>query len=586
MTQAVAVDDSCVDLRNVGGGPDEPMRHERQQRIHQELRAALILGRRVGPCGGVIRQFHVTGDRLPLPHHAAQRRPLVRIEHLASAAQPRRARGRGRSVDGRRPLARTCCSTSLAVSRSPDTGTSLGRRPVARSCTAHPVGADAVGAAAGGVSGTASSGTSPSHRRTDPTSISSWVWGTTANTNPDESASTVTLALSVSISCDDVPGFDGVAGLHHDAREPHDIVVRVDARGANGSGHQRRWATARERAIRLNNPLLVGKDRRLEAAGGRNGGWSPGASGQATAELVLEQGGRQFGAEASTGTLLRRSPHTRDRSKARGACFSAADARATARRCRPRGLRRRSGCGGGRWRSCARRNAAIHERTCGPEQRLWVRLPLCRGPDPGSWSHGRPKWPEPGRLAELGFRKPRRVARHLALGDRRARGPAYTPRCCCCARFEVRSSSIRARSSACRKSTSRTTGSMIPRPSPIGRDTLSRDGARTPMPWNSTAFKPRLFSTGEPWLPLGTSPIAISRSTASNRMPRFRSRHSLASASTCASAHRRAPSWIDARARGGLSKSWCSNAAELLSGFCAPSIFRIARVPFTNREPP
>jgi len=38
--------------------------------------------------------------------------------------------------------------------------------------------------------------------------------------------------------------------------------------------------------------------------------------------------------------------------------------------------------------------------------------------------------------------------------------------------------------------------------------TLSRDGARTPMPWNSTA--PNLgFSTGEPWLPLGDTHSAL-----------------------------------------------------------------------------
>ena len=38
--------------------------------------------------------------------------------------------------------------------------------------------------------------------------------------------------------------------------------------------------------------------------------------------------------------------------------------------------------------------------------------------------------------------------------------------------------------------------------------TLSRDGARTPMPWSSTA--PNLgFSTGEPWLPLGESHRAL-----------------------------------------------------------------------------
>jgi alpha-glucosidase len=42
--------------------------------------------------------------------------------------------------------------------------------------------------------------------------------------------------------------------------------------------------------------------------------------------------------------------------------------------------------------------------------------------------------------------------------------------------------------------------------------TLSRDGARTPMPW--LADSPNLgFSSGEPWLPLGDShrPLAIDR---------------------------------------------------------------------------
>jgi alpha-glucosidase len=38
--------------------------------------------------------------------------------------------------------------------------------------------------------------------------------------------------------------------------------------------------------------------------------------------------------------------------------------------------------------------------------------------------------------------------------------------------------------------------------------TLSRDGARTPMPWSSTA--PNLgFSAGEPWLPLGETHRAL-----------------------------------------------------------------------------
>ena len=38
--------------------------------------------------------------------------------------------------------------------------------------------------------------------------------------------------------------------------------------------------------------------------------------------------------------------------------------------------------------------------------------------------------------------------------------------------------------------------------------TLSRDGARTPMPWSSTALNLG-FSTGEPWLPLGESHRAL-----------------------------------------------------------------------------
>ena len=42
--------------------------------------------------------------------------------------------------------------------------------------------------------------------------------------------------------------------------------------------------------------------------------------------------------------------------------------------------------------------------------------------------------------------------------------------------------------------------------------TLSRDGARTPMPWNSAA--PHLgFSTGEPWLPLGETHRALAIAT-------------------------------------------------------------------------
>ena len=48
--------------------------------------------------------------------------------------------------------------------------------------------------------------------------------------------------------------------------------------------------------------------------------------------------------------------------------------------------------------------------------------------------------------------------------------------------------------------------------------TLSRDGARTPMPWRSDA--PQLgFSTGEPWLPIGKShgAIAVDRQEADSR---------------------------------------------------------------------
>ena len=75
-------------------------------------------------------------------------------------------------------------------------------------------------------------------------------------------------------------------------------------------------------------------------------------------------------------------------------------------------------------------------------------------------------------------------------------------RCCCCAPARQRSSSIRARSSACRRSTFRSTQLQDPEAIANWPQTLSRDGARTPMPWKSS--EPNFgFSTGEPWLPPG-----------------------------------------------------------------------------------
>ena len=56
-----------------------------------------------------------------------------------------------------------------------------------------------------------------------------------------------------------------------------------------------------------------------------------------------------------------------------------------------------------------------------------------------------------------------------------------------------RSSSTRARSWACRRSRCRSSGCRTPKPSPTGRRRLSRDGARTPMPWRSDESAARVF---------------------------------------------------------------------------------------------
>ena len=132
------------------------------------------------------------------------------------------------------------------------------------------------------------------------------------------------------------------------------------------------------------------------------------------------------------------------------------------------------------------------------QQRLRLRLPLCRAADPGAGraaiaqtgrttpGEGWPSWAfenhdAPRALSRwCGRRASRRASRGLKmlLLMRAAR---------------QRSSSTRARSWACRRSTCRSSSCRIPKRSPTGRRRSGRDGARTPMPWRSDAPNAGLF---------------------------------------------------------------------------------------------
>ena len=99
------------------------------------------------------------------------------------------------------------------------------------------------------------------------------------------------------------------------------------------------------------------------------------------------------------------------------------------------------------------------------------------------------------RLAELGVRESRCAARHLALVPATEHRRAVRADQDAAARDAARhrSSSTRARSWACRRSRCRSSSCRTRKRSPTGRRRLSRDGARTPMPWRSDASAARVF---------------------------------------------------------------------------------------------
>ena len=76
-------------------------------------------------------------------------------------------------------------------------------------------------------------------------------------------------------------------------------------------------------------------------------------------------------------------------------------------------------------------------------------------------------------------------------------------RCCCWQPARHRSSSTRARNSACRRSTCRSTRLQDPEAIANWPQTLGRDGARTPMPWQARCTDGLASRSAEPWLPVG-----------------------------------------------------------------------------------
>jgi alpha-glucosidase len=156
----------------------------------------------------------------------------------------------------------------------------------------------------------------------------------------------------------------------------------------------------------------------------------------------------------------------------------------------------------------------LHRRAGAAEQRLRLRLPLCRALTPKLVARvaktGRKRregWPS---WAFENHDAPRAISRWVSEEHRDAF--ARTKMLLLCA---LRGSIILYQGEELGLPQVDVPFDRLQDPEAIANwpQTLSRDGARTPMPWSSTA--PNLgFSTGEPWLPLGET-TARSPSTCS-----------------------------------------------------------------------
>ena len=155
--------------------------------------------------------------------------------------------------------------------------------------------------------------------------------------------------------------------------------------------------------------------------------------------------------------------------------------------------------------------AGLYARAQAAQQRLWLRFPLCARTDPGGGRRsagGLGRRRQSSRLAKLGLRKPRRPARGLPLV--RAADVDRFARVKMALLLALRGNVILYQGEELGLRQDHIPFEQLQDPEAIANWplTLSRDGARTPMPWRSDAPLGG-FTTGQPWLPLSAQNLAL-----------------------------------------------------------------------------